>query len=429
MNASPLYPSRTRRQAGKDKQQQIDEWASATLLAWLKESGVYDKLNQTLSAGPTVSEELRHKQIQALSILSQLNLLHPAKAADAPVKVASIDAAQLPNVTHTKMPSDLPDFGLSHVLPKLNLSLPHKKAGSAPSKAHPQPDGAAAALTLDQLKSAILLSWLKESGTFDKLAAFNKAIEEVQGEVARAAAHVGNATGGVKAAAVGAAEAVTGKVEVAAGLAIDTASGVHQHIANNVVTPLSGMASDLAGNVSQHITNKVVAPLKDAAAPLQEIGGSIQKVLEGKLKRVTDALAKSIKAVQDIKAAAFAHAQAAAADPTKAADDALSSKLKLANDALAAASAEVDALAKSKLSAADQVHSGFNAIVEQVVAQVQGKLRTANETLSAVGRQAKAHTAALTAPLAAHSEVLQKVVNATAGKSFTPKFSKPVAKP
>ncbi|GBF94340.1 hypothetical protein Rsub_06962 [Raphidocelis subcapitata] len=169
--------------------QRADQWRSAVLLAWLKESGVYDLLNVTNAATTEVKASLDKHQLTVV----------PAGPANPAGKLLEYRNALIANWLRD-------NGGLERIA----------KFAAAAAAANATAAGAPAAGTVsvasvkdrapragrraggegdaDAFKSALLLAWLKDSGAYDRLSTINKAVAVLQSNIQSAAADVKNAT-------------------------------------------------------------------------------------------------------------------------------------------------------------------------------------------------------------------------------------------
>ena len=380
------------------------------MLAWLKESGAYDFLNKTLPAlkAADLPAELAQRQIKALEVLAQANatLANNAQALkqalvyswlkesmrglgrlqNATVKVASL-AGQLTKPPSKPLPEvELPALGggalrkqvkkanftindvltgLDVISAKLNVTQP-----GAEGKPVPTPQQYAAGLAKrmgvsvtpapgakadgEALRSAVVLSWLKESGAFDKLVAFNKAAEELNQRLAALQGAL--------------AKAPAAPAEVPA--------------------PAAAAAANLTRLVNDRVAAPVAAAAAEAAAEAAAAADAQVKALTERYGAARAALAK----LQEASKRPAAAAKGALVGATKAADAAVERNLAAANRALADAGKQLQELRTAKLPAAT------NEAIVALAARAEAAVAATNSTMTAVEKQLRTVASVLQVP-------------------------------
>lgn len=320
----------------------LNNLKSALLLSWLKESGAYSLLNGTLPTNQLLSgiqAQLTKQKLDALAALQSTK--SSAESLKNAVLLAWLKHGGVLDVlSKVQNATGLP---LSKLVPK----GPDAGAPAADASASASLESGAAAVELpkpairvpglaklnnathaglDHLKSALLLSWLKESGTYDRLAAYN------------------NATAALHASLQAASDAIQLKA------AQDALANVKSHVdaqlaaAAGVVANASAQAEALKASVARAAQGKLSDASKRAVA-----------AVDSKLAAAKAALAAAEKEAQQLLDAKLAAAGAAAGDVNEAASGvtkAVQEKLDAANAALAQvqkAAAQLKATVVSKV--------------------------------------------------------------------------------
>ncbi|KAI8477264.1 MAG: hypothetical protein J3K34DRAFT_398858 [Monoraphidium minutum] len=331
----------------------VDAWKSAVLLAWLKESGVYDLLNSTFPAGgfkiPDVPAEIQKAQLQKLALLAQLNstlasaqqlrnalLLSVLKESGVAAKLSAVQ-----NATGLPLASLLPSDGPAGGMP--SFDLPDMPAAPALKL----PNATALRASLPMVSADDLLNRLNLTGRAsmaeEQLAALAAGL---------GIGGVGNATG---------------------------VAALKDAIVLSILKELPG------GDAK-------AARYADASHALQVAFGSakaaVKSSMDAKLKAANDALSALAKHVDALKANPVATVAGNVEAAVKAAQAAADAKVAAAGALLDAANAAAKQLSDAKASLIASPSDTLQALVGNATAQLEGKLKAAADAVGAAQKQA-----------------------------------------
>ncbi|KIZ04456.1 hypothetical protein MNEG_3503 [Monoraphidium neglectum] len=338
----------------------VDTWKAAVVLAWLKESGLYDKLNASFPADgfkiPDIPAEIQKAQLQKLALLAQLNstlssaqqlknelllsLLKESKALDLLEKVQ--------NKTGLPVLSLLPASGPGAGLPPLPSlpSIPTPKLPEVPSIAD-----------IKALLPNVSADDLFKALPFDKLSNLT-----------------GKATLGNDSLAALAKKLGFSGVSTPAGLA-DLKSCIALSLLKDL--PHADIKFALLGNATKALQSAFDAA---HAAVVQQV--------EAKLKQANDAFNGLLKHFSALKADPVKAVSSEIAQATKQAQDALDAKVKLASDALDAANKQAQQLASAKAAFIADPKAAVQGAVGNLTNQLESGVKAATDAINAAQKQA-----------------------------------------